>query len=936
MNYKNKIKIRISEKIDKLCTLISIGKKIFSEKFFRRNNQEREVNTDSYKSIFEHSNDAIFVYDINNGNILAVNHKGSEMFEINYEPFVGINNRYFHPYSNEELKYWIKKTITDGPQLFECQSKNKWGNLFWIEVNFELISINGKSFIIARIRDITNRKLLEQELVTTKNYLKIVLNNMHDAIFIHDLEGKVIDINMKTLEMYDITREETIDSHIIPDYSAPYYSKDELYSIWKKVVSGENQFFEWKAKRPKDGYIFDVEVFLTKVSLPDGEFILANVRDITERKNMEKQLLEEREVFFSVMENNPHGIALFDNNGTFLYLNPEFTAITGYTLKDIPNGREWIKKAYPDLNYREEVIKFWKSDRIPKGRGKDVEWIVTCKDGKKKYLEFRVTYLGDKSLVVLTDVTARKQIEIDMLAEKQKFQTLTESSPMGMIMIGADDCIKYVNPKFEELFGYSLQDIPNISKWFMYAYPDPNYQMHVRKNWRDDLKILSNGEGSPYVRLVTCKDGSKKYINLVPVKLKTGEILITCEDITKNKEAEDKIKERNIELEALNDLIASVSSSLNMPEILQTLKKVFVEKLRINAGGIFFYNEISEKLEMEMSWGISETNIEEFESFVLNRYNTETTIHNNDVVLIKNHIDNLRSNTFLLSKFVKKWDIHLYILLVAKGEIQGLAVLIDNKFNKLSENDVSFYRALGQQIGVAIQKARLFDQVNKSNIQMKALSLKLVEVQEAERRYIARELHDEIGQRLTGLKFALEVGAMHPKIDNIIKKMEEAKTSVNDLIEIVRELSLKLRPAMLDDLGLFATLPWHFERFAKQTNINIIFMHQGLKGRRFPVEIETTIFRIVQEALTNVARHAKVDEAIVRVWLNEKIIGVQIEDRGVGFIYDDISIGNRTSGLCGMRERAMLLGGTFVLETCPGCGTRITAEIPLKFDEKLQ
>ena len=147
--------------------------------------------------------------------------------------------------------------------------------------------------------------------------------------------------------------------------------------------------------------------------------------------------------------------------------------------------------------------------------------------------------------------------------------------------------------------------------------------------------------------------------------------------------------------------------------------------------------------------------------------------------------------------------------------------------------------------------------------------------------------------------------------------------------EVVGEqLSLDLRPALLDDLGLLPALIAFIERYQHQTSIQISFKHSGL-DRRFPEKIETTAFRIVQEALTNIARHTHVSKAAVRLWANSKILGLQIEDRGPGF---DPKIAMKTissAGLSGMHERAASCGGQLEIESRPNLGTILTAELPL-------
>jgi PAS domain S-box-containing protein len=211
---------------------------------------------------------------------------------------------------------------------------------------------------------------------------------------------------------------------------------------------------------------------------------------------------------------------------------------------------------------------------------------------------------------------------------------------------------------------------------------------------------------------------------------------------------------------------------------------------------------------------------------------------------------------------------------------------------------------------------------------LQALSRRLLEVQELERRHLARELHDEIGQALTGLKLTLE---MRTRLqgDQLHASLAEAQTLVCDLTARVRDLSLRLRPTMLDDLGLRPTLLWHFERYTAQTQVRVVFEQSGLE-RRFPPEVETAAYRIVQEALTNVARHAGTGEVTVRLWLDQDLLCLQIEDPGVGFDLDAVPNAGASTGLSGMQERAELLGGHLTVESGRGVGTRVTAELPIR------
>jgi signal transduction histidine kinase len=206
---------------------------------------------------------------------------------------------------------------------------------------------------------------------------------------------------------------------------------------------------------------------------------------------------------------------------------------------------------------------------------------------------------------------------------------------------------------------------------------------------------------------------------------------------------------------------------------------------------------------------------------------------------------------------------------------------------------------------------------------MKVLSQNLIDIQEAERRRIALELHDQIGQILTGLKLKLEMLA-RGTAENSADQFEEAQDMVNELLFRTRELSLDLRPATLDHLGLLSALLRHLRHYTSQTNVVIDFQHDGLEGTRFDPELETAAFRIVQEGLTNIARHAEAGKAKVRIWANEQMLTIEIEDQGKGFDSGAALAVGQSSGLTGMRERAMLLGGEFTVDSRPG-ETRLTA-----------
>ncbi|HEY1110113.1 MAG TPA: ATP-binding protein, partial [Opitutaceae bacterium] len=207
---------------------------------------------------------------------------------------------------------------------------------------------------------------------------------------------------------------------------------------------------------------------------------------------------------------------------------------------------------------------------------------------------------------------------------------------------------------------------------------------------------------------------------------------------------------------------------------------------------------------------------------------------------------------------------------------------------------------------------------------LQALSNRLIRVQEEERGALARELHDQIGQLLTGLRFQLEAArtaAPSPPLG-------EALDITGGLLRTVRELTLQLRPRVLDDLGLGPALEWQARLFYGQTGI-AVELDLALPPGRLAAEIETSAFRLVQEALTNVARHSGAQTALVTATADERTLHVEVSDRGRGFDPATARARHDSLGLAGLAERVRLAGGQFELVSHPGRGTRLHAEFPL-------
>jgi two-component system sensor histidine kinase UhpB len=222
---------------------------------------------------------------------------------------------------------------------------------------------------------------------------------------------------------------------------------------------------------------------------------------------------------------------------------------------------------------------------------------------------------------------------------------------------------------------------------------------------------------------------------------------------------------------------------------------------------------------------------------------------------------------------------------------------------------------------------RAMDQLATARERLQRLSRRLLEVQEAERKHLARELHDDIGQGLTALKLNLEALQRGRDGAALAARVQEALETTRHTIERVRQLSLNLRPLQLDDLGLAAALRSHLDRQAALGRFAPHFEMQEVPAR-LPAEVETACFRVAQEAINNIVRHAKAGNVWLRLSVTGERLALSVRDDGAGF---DVEAAQRRAasgaslGVVSMEERVALAGGSFQIQSAPGQGTVVVA-----------
>jgi PAS domain S-box-containing protein len=573
-------------------------------------------------------------------------------------------------------------------------------------------------------------------------------------------------------------------------------------------------------------------------------------------------------------------------------------------------------KEYYDQEYR--VVHADGSVHWVVGKGRsyyDVSGKLTCMEG------------------VVLDVTERKQAEEQLRrnsrileAQYAELHQLYRNMPVGLALmdrafrfVRINDQLAEINGKpAAEHLGRTLREIV------------PGLAGEVESLYR---RVLETGKPVLNVEIRGTTPAAPEVerdwlANFYPLQLEDGSIQgigAMVQDITERKGVEQALQARYQELQWFQEISQAILKSENLQSTAATILDKALSISSCDLGIIRLLNRTTGMLESVASRGYRDPeNLlrhHRFPKDLMTQELMRTFALIKKPVVVENVQDIAGLRTF------KNENVRSLIMipLMAGGEILGLFQVGSRTPRKFESNLVSLLETVGSNLGVAVQKSRLLEETLASQSQLRSLSRRLVEAQEIERRSIARELHDEIGQILTGLKFTLAIGPQSGE-NRADTKLEEALKMVDDLMGRVRELSLRFRPAMLDDLGLVPALLWYFQSYTAQTGVQVNFEHSGLESRVAP-ELETAAYRIIQEALTNVARHAAIKETRVSCQLNHGALRVEIQDRGIGFSAN--AIAPEAAGLSGMKERAASLGGALTIESAPGIGTQVIAEFPL-------
>lgn len=527
--------------------------------------------------------------------------------------------------------------------------------------------------------------------------------------------------------------------------------------------------------------------------------------------------------------------------------------------------------------------------------------------------------------VAFRDITNRVQAEAALRESEALFRSLAETTDAAIFLFRGNHNI-HVNAAACRITGYAYDELVAMPFWQVLH---PDFRELVRQ------RGLARQHGEPveggYEVAIVTKDGATRWLqyagNLIEYQGQPA-VLGTAIDITARKEIEQALRRYTRRLETLSEIDRLGLMARSRQEIANLAVELIAGLISCDQVIITEADAARQAHVVLAASQSDETGVQVGQRF---RGEPWTPFPSELAAGMLSAVDlaAITRRTSLQKALHRQGHrFCMSVPLTAQHKLLGMLTLASSRSDVFDPEAQTTVVDIARRLAMVLHNAQLFGELETNHGRLQELSRRLVQVQEAERRAIARELHDEVGQIITALNIHLELAA-RAETGHQPQRLAETRRLVEELADQVRRMSLDLRPPMLDDLGLLPTLLWYFERIAQQYQLQVDFDHHGIE-QRFDADIETALFRMVQEALTNVARHAGAQVVSVRLWADATTISAQIEDKGVGFDPGRVLNGASSNGLRGMQERISLLGGKLVIEAQPRSGACLTALLPVK------
>jgi len=756
-----------------------------------------------------------------------------------------------------------------------------------------------------------------------EHFRSLMESTRNHAIFMLNPEGHVASWNAGAESLSGYGAEEIMGEHYSIFFTAEDARSGKLDRHLQAAAREGRSQEEHRLER-KDGSRFLASTVTTALYEDGGKprGFSEVMQDITEKKEAET-LLEKAENRVRTLVEHVPAITYtggVDGDHALDYVSPQIENVLGYSPREVTTDPEhWTKTLHP--HDRRWVL----AEEKRTGQAGDpfaLEYRMFARNG-------RVVWLRDEAMLVrdeegnplrwqgfLLDVTERKKSEEKLRESEELYRNVVEQAAENIFLVDPfTGRILQANASFHHSLGYEDKELRRLTLYDIVAQDRESIDRNIRR-------VMEEGRLSIGERRYRRKDGS-----LIDVEVSAGAIAhggdpalcVVAHDVTQRKEAEEALRRSLDALLALYETGQILNSSLEREEIGSRLLEVVRRVSNLTAAVISTPDEKGE-LSIWRSSGLDGL-------WRQARLDPESLSARRDVLERREHrLIRLRHPEDPQGEKL----VSLYLPLLARDRLVGILEAYGPE--ALAEEGAETLYSLANQAASALENARLYAELAKRENQLQRLVGKLIMTQEEERRRIAYDVHDGLAQTAAAAHQHLQAFARHnpPGSDGGREELDETLELVREVVGEARRVIYDARPTVLDDYGLAAAVRLQVETLRSE-GLEVHF-EEGLGEGRLPPEVETTLFRVAQEALTNVRKHARA--SVVHVVLDRPGTGIrlQVTDDGRGFVPEESSKTNGPGervGLSGMRERLALLGGRFELMSEPGTGTTLKAEVEL-------
>jgi PAS domain S-box-containing protein len=708
--------------------------------------------------------------------------------------------------------------------------------------------------------------------------------------------GVIFETNESFCRVYGFSREQVIGKSSLE--LNLWHSPGERARLVEKLKRSGGLREEETIIRTRSGQERHVSLSTEFLELAESKCVLSILVDITERKRTEEKLRYHEQLQQQVLKSVPGGVVFVDKSGAVREANPEAQTLLGLSFDQLTHsyisdfGSKTIREDGSAFKVEDYPVAKCLQTREPQPKATlgvikpdgSITWAVFAampvfEHENKDFLGVVVTFL---------DVTARKQAEDALRESEQRFRQLAENINEVFWMYGVGKGVLYVSPAYERIWGRTCESL----------YQDPQSYLHAIHP--HDMEIARKaqaehrgGHETSVEYRVLRPDGSMRWVRdrgfpIFGADGKLERVVGVAEDVTEYRHAIEAMQQSERRYRTLAE-----TTGVGIWQATLDGKTIYANPAMCAALGVPDMKTLAEHKAHEF---FTPESLEKMQSEVKKRTQGGASSYEVEVV----RADGRRRNMLLFGAPFEGPDGKFHSL---------LATFVDITFRRHAEQALQVYAA-----------------------RLRYLSGRLLDAQEAERRHIARELHDEIGQTLTAVKLNLQAakGTSDPK--HVEERLLEGIQLVEKLLEQVRNLSLDLCPPQLDFFGLVPTLRSYLEEQAKRAGLQSHFFAEE-KAPRLEGALEIGCFRVAQEAMTNVIRHAKARSVSVRLLQDAEALHLYVRDDGAGFDFRAArqrATQGECLGLVGMEERVALLGGKMTIDSRPGHGTELHAWFPLK------